>query len=426
MHALVRSLIVGLGALWGSIAAAQVADRESSSAAVVERSSAVAPSAIPVRDGGSTKNSNIPIGPYITQFGVGAGGANVSELYTTFTYGSMGYNIYGYGMQASVNIRVADDFIVPQITTVNFIKWLTYQTGAATTGTITGCNFNVWNTNPKGQLPGGQWATGPANAWIDNSWTGVYRVIDSDLTASNRAIIEARCHGAWVPVLPAGTYWLDASFSGTLTSGPWAPLKTVAGQVPPTGDPWNGLQSTSSGAFAQLYDTGNPLGSIHEPVDFLFEIQPTSCAGFCGPVTFCTSKTSSLGCTPGLSTTSSNASKSGAPSTTLKATPVPGGSGLPGILIYSKQPPVAPLLTPFGPLCLSNFARAGAFPSTPGGTTGTCTGVYSWDIAAIAAGTATIAIGDVLRIQAWYRDPGFPPPGDANFTNGLDGITIVP
>jgi hypothetical protein len=68
-------------------------------------------------------------------------------------------------------------------------------------------------------------------------------VIDSDLTASNRAIIEARCHGAWVPVLPAGTYWLDASFGGTLTSGPWAPLKTVAGQLPPTGDPWNGSMS---------------------------------------------------------------------------------------------------------------------------------------------------------------------------------------
>jgi len=47
-------------------------------------------------------------------------------------------------------------------------------------------------------------------------------------------------------------------------------------------------------------------------------------------------------------------------------------------------------------------------------------------LAAIAAGTSTILVGEVLRIQAWYRDPGFPPPGDANFTHGIDGITVVP
>jgi hypothetical protein len=173
MQGLIRSLVVGLVTLCGTVAAAQVADRDADPKATGVRSSAVASRASTVHDGNSAKNSTIPFGPYITQTGVGAGGANVSELYTTFTYGSMGYNVYGYGMQASVNLRVADDFIAPEITTVNLIQWLTYQTGAATTGTITGCNFNVWITNPKGQLPGGQWATGPANAWIANSWTGV-------------------------------------------------------------------------------------------------------------------------------------------------------------------------------------------------------------------------------------------------------------
>jgi hypothetical protein len=427
MHALIRNVLVGLATLGGPIAAAQIADRDASSAANGALSSAVASAASVDHDVGSTKNSGIPVGPYITQFGVGAGGANVSELYTTFTYGSMGYNVYGYNMAASVNMRVADDFIVGQTMSVNDISWLTYQTGAATTGSITGCNFNVWNTNPKGQFPGSQWATGPANALMFNSWTGVYRVIDSNLMASNRAIIKARCQGAWIPVLASGTYWIDASSGGTLTSGPWAPVKTVAGQVPPTGDPWNGMQSTSGGAFAQLYDTGNPLGSIHEPVDFLFEIQRTACLGGpCGPNTFCTSKTSSLGCVPSLTRSSPTASKSGAPATTLMASPVPGGPGLPGIVIYATTPPVAPISTAFGFLCLSGFARAGAFASAPGGTSGTCTGAYTWNVAAMAASTPTILIGDVLRFQAWYRDPGFPPPGNANLTHGLDGITIVP
>ncbi len=412
-------------AMFARPSAAQSADRDLGPASASRRASAAPPPSITVHNSGSTKAILVPFGPYITQTGVGAGGADVSELYTTFTLGAVGYNIFGHGMQASVSNRVADDFTVPgaQNWTVSTIKWLTYQTGAPTTGTITGCNINLWNTNPNGQAPGGQWTTGPANSFLTNNWTGVYRVVDSSLTTNNRAIIQATCNGAWFPVLSSGTYWLDASFGGSLTSGPWAPPKTNAGQVPPTGDPWNGLQSVSAGAFAQVYDTGNPLGSINEPSDFLWQVDGT--VG--GIVTsFCTSKTSSLGCTPTLVASSPNASKSGTPPSTLTATPVPGGAGLPGILIYAKTAPVAPIVTSFGFLCLSGFQRAGAFPASPGGTSGVCNGAYTWDVAVIAAGTVSIVVGDVLRIQAWYRDPGFAPPGNANFTQGVNALTVTP
>jgi IPT/TIG domain len=424
MQFLAWTVCVGCALLAGSSAASQSADRSVGAPSACARASVALPPLITSHNSGSTKAILVPFGPYITQTGVGAGGADVSELYTTFTLGAVGYNIFGYGMQASVNIRVADDFTVPaaQSWTVSGIKWLTYQTGAATTGTITGCNINLWNTNPNGQLPGGQSTTGPANVWLSNSWTGVYRVADSSLTTNNRAIIQASCQGAWVPVLGAGSYWLDSSFGGTLTSGPWSPPKTKVGQVPPTGDPWNGLQSVSAGAFAQVYDTGNPLGSINEPGDFLWQVEGTSA----GSVTsFCTSKTSSLGCTPTLTASSSTASKTGTPPSTLTASPVPGGAGLPGILIYAKTAPVAPIVTSFGFLCLSGFQRAGAFPASPGGTPGTCSGAYTWDVAVIAAGTASILVGDMLRIQAWYRDPGFPPPGNANFTNGVNALTVT-
>ena len=427
MHALVRNVLVGLGSLCGAVAAAQVTDKDTSSGSTGVRASAATPPAYTVHNGGSSKSAYVPFGPYITQTGVGGGGANVSELYSTFTLGAAGYNIYGYGMQASVNSRVADDFTVPagQFVGLSTIKWLTYQVGATTGGTITSMRLNLWNSNPNGQLPGGQSTTGPANSFQSNSWTGVYRVLDSGLTSINRAIIQVTCQGAWIPILGPGTYWLEASAGGTLTSGPWAPPKTKAGQVPPTGDPWNGLQSVSGGAFAQVFDTGNPLGSIHEPADFLWQLEPTTCLCSCA-FPFCTSKVSSVGCVPALTVSSCTASKSGASATTLTATPVPGGAGLPGILIYSKTAPVAPVATSFGFLCLGNFVRAGAFPSSPGGTSGTCTGTYTWNVAAIASGTSTINVGEVLRIQAWYRDPGFPPPGDANFTHGIDGITIVP
>jgi hypothetical protein len=430
MYELVRNSIVVLASMCGAVAAAQVADRDASPTPPGARSSVPAPPLHTVHNGGAPKAVFVPFGPYITQSGVGGGGANVSELYTTFTLGAAAYNIFGYGMQSSLNARVADDFTVPaaQTWTLQSIKWLTYQTGAASTGTITSMNLNLWNSDPTGQLPGGH-STAGGNQYQSHTWTGVYRVMDNALTSINRAIIQVHCSGAWMPLLGPGTYWLEASAGGTLTSGPWAPVKTVAGQVPPTGASWNGLQSTSAGAaFAQVYDTGNPLGSINEPGDFLFQIE-SICFTDCGSGSpFCTSKTSSLGCVPVLSSLfgSATASKSGSPASNLTASPVPGGSGLPGILIYSKSAPVAPVATSFGFLCLSNFARAGAFPSSPGGTSGTCTGVYTWNVAAFAAGTATISVGDVLRIQAWYRDPGFPPPGNANFTHGVDGVAIVP
>jgi hypothetical protein len=349
----------------------------------------------------------------------------VSELYTTFTLGSQGYNIFGFGMQSSLGASVADDFTVPaaQMWTVAHVKWLAYQTGAATSGSITSMRLNLWNTDPEGQLPGGQ-STAGGNQYQSHSWTGVYRVMDNALTSINRAIIQVQCTGAWMPPLGPGTYWLEASAGGTLTSGPWAPPKVVAGQVPPTGAVWNGLQSTSAGAaFARAYDSGNPLGSIHEPADFLWQIENLACV--CTPLTFCTSKVSSLGCFPSLTANGAFASKSGSPAATLTASPVPGGAGLPGILLYSQSFEVPPIATSFGFLCLSPFARAGAFPSNPGGTPGTCTGAYTWNVSAIAAGTPTIQAGDSLRIQAWYRDPGYAPPGDANFTHGV-GMGVVP
>jgi hypothetical protein len=429
MHELVRFLFVGLGALSGSVAMAQVADKNTSQASVEARTFVAATPIDTMHNTGSSKSSIlVPFGPYVTQTGVGGGGANVSELYTTFTLGSVGYGVFGYGMQGSLNTHVADDFTIPLAQNWFAIKpnWLVYQTGAATTGTITSMNLNLWTTDPNGQLPGGQSLSG-GNQFQTQAWTGVYRVQDTSLTSINRAIIQVTCGGAWLPPLGPGTYWLEAFAGGALTSGPWAPPKTVAGQVPPTGAAWNGLQSMNGGAFAPVFDTGNPAGSIHEPGDFLFQLDSGgTCVGPCGPRPFCTSKTSSLGCAPALTSSPGTASKSGAPASTLTALPVPGGPGLPGILIYSTMAPIAPLATPFGFLCLGNFARAGAFPSTPSGTSGTCSGAYIWNVAAVAAGTTTIAVGDVLRVQAWYRDPGFPPPGDANFTHGLDGITIVP
>jgi hypothetical protein len=146
----------------------------------------------------------------------------------------------------------------------------------------------------------------------------------------------------------------------------------------------------------------------------------------CAPRFFCTSKISSLGCTPTLTGTGSTVSKTSG-SYTITATPVPGGAGKPGILIWTKNGLLGtPLLTSFGYLCLNQFQRAGSFPASPGGTSGACNGTYNWPFQSIVAATGSIAPGNTLNVQAWYRDPGLSPPGNANFTNGIGVIVVTP
>jgi hypothetical protein len=147
-----------------------------------------------------------------------------------------------------------------------------------------------------------------------------------------------------------------------------------------------------------------------------------------GMTSFCASKPSSIpACVPTLSAASPMVSKSGGPPNAMIAGPVPGGPGKPAILLYSDTGLLAmPVTTAFGLLCLDKFKRLGSFPATPGGTSGTCSGAYMWDLAAIAVATPGITVGDDLFLQAWYRDTGFPPPGNANFTNGVGPIEVVP
>jgi hypothetical protein len=146
-----------------------------------------------------------------------------------------------------------------------------------------------------------------------------------------------------------------------------------------------------------------------------------------GPTTFCTSKPSSLpACVPTLSGAGATVSKSGLPLYSLTASPVPGGKQ-PGLLLYTRVGVLAPPAnTSFGFLCLDGFLRASAFALLPGGSKGVCDGAYAWDLAAISAYYGNIHVGDTLHVQAWYRDVGYSPPGNANFTNGYGPVVVVP
>lgn len=196
------------------------------------------------------------------------------------------------------------------------------------------------------------------------------------------------------------------------------------------GGPWPGSHQLGV-TYARHTVTVGASGTL------VIEVQPTS--GFAsvngiqldeggsggGLQTFCTSKTSSIpGCVPALDGPSAQLSKTaGSGSYDITAQPAPGGSN-PGILIYTTNGLLSsPASTPFGDLCLKQFLRAG-FAAVPGGTTGVCNGVYTWDFGQIVGGLATVTPGSTLHVQAWYRDP--PNGGGANLTQGIGPIAVTP
>lgn len=143
-----------------------------------------------------------------------------------------------------------------------------------------------------------------------------------------------------------------------------------------------------------------------------------------GAASFCTSKPSSLpGCTPTFSIPVTAVTKGGTQTINATAGPAPGFGNKPGILIFSKVGTTPGTNTQFGWLCLQSFLRAGAFPTLPGGTSGQCNGLYTWNLQTIVNGLPQLAAGNTTWWQAWYRDPTNPP-GGANFTNGQGPVAI--
>jgi hypothetical protein len=142
------------------------------------------------------------------------------------------------------------------------------------------------------------------------------------------------------------------------------------------------------------------------------------------PVPFCSSKPSSIpGCVPTFSAPAPTASVTGGPgSHDLTCGPIPGGNKV-GIYIYSANAlNPAPANTPFGQLCLAGLVRGAA--DLCGGTAGNCDGVLSWDFGGQLPSLSALDPGDVVSLQAWYRDPPSLP-GGANLSNGVR-ILIVP
>jgi hypothetical protein len=191
---------------------------------------------------------------------------------------------------------------------------------------------------------------------------------------------------------------------------------------------WNGWDAGTGPKFKRVLITGlNPFGGGFVDMD---DMQLDSGPGCAPPVTYCTAKVNSLGCTPAMSFsgTPSAAALSGF---TVKASNVRNNKN--GLLFYGVTGQSS---TPFqgGILCVNTPVRRTGATSSGGNPipANDCSGVYSIDMNAFAhsAGPPTplpalIVAGTVVDCQWWGRDPGFPAPNNTTLSNGLE-YTVCP
>ena len=182
-------------------------------------------------------------GPLVNGPNMGFGGADASILET-----ALGMNLFGFGHQIVLTRTIADDFTIPagQSWTVDSVTFYAYETTSPITSTITAYNYTVYDGPPN---DGGN-VVFSGNTLLNSSWSGIYRVLDYEIQATNRPIMANTVDFGGL-TLAAGTYWLEWQAEGSLGSGPWAPPIAVSGQIT-TG---NALQNVN-GVWQPALDLG--------------------------------------------------------------------------------------------------------------------------------------------------------------------------
>jgi hypothetical protein len=180
----------------------------------------------------------------------------------------------------------------------------------------------------------------------------------------------------------------------------------------------NALHITNDGVlYATIYlrdGQGNDLGSQPSfgTPDAFVKIEP---GDPCAPSVYCTSQTSTAGCTPSIGWT-------GTPSASAGSGFLITASGVQqsqfGLMIYGTNGPAA---NPFngGTLCMVAPLRT---PVQNSGGTPPCGGSFSLDFNAFIAGSTNpaLVVGAQVQAQYWSRDPGAP--GGSNLSDALSFV----
>jgi hypothetical protein len=305
-------------------------------------------------------------------------------------------------------------------TTVNRIaRW----NGAAWSPLSTGMDSNVFSL---ALLPGGQLIAGgsfqsaggiPANriaAWNGASWSalgsgmgpfGAVRAL-AVLGASGDLVAGGQFNTAGGVGASNIARWNGSAWSA-LGSGLDVDVRSLA--VLPGGDFAAGGNFTTAGGMPAARFAFHAAGAL--------------------PAAYCIAKLNSLGCLPAISS-------SGSPSATAGSGFSVHGSNVrnqkSGLLLYGLN---GQSTLPFqgGTLCVASPVRRTPGVSSGGSATGNdCTGVYTIDFNAFAAGSlggtppsALQTPGTVVDAQWWGRDPGFVSPNNTTLTDGLH-FTLCP
>jgi hypothetical protein len=181
-------------------------------------------------------------GPFITSFGDGPGGSDVSLLQNV----SLGMTTLGAGVQfvsPGPHNRIADEFEVttPGGWMIDNVVFYGYQTGSSTTSSFTGVNYRIWDGPPNDPGSNVIYGDTTTNRFESTSWTGVYRYAETAIGNTTRPVMEIVAE-ADLHLMP-GTYWVDWQLAGSIASGPWQPPITILGQAV-TG---NSMQLISTG-----------------------------------------------------------------------------------------------------------------------------------------------------------------------------------
>ena len=357
---------------------------------------------IPTPTTGGNQNASVQLhnnGTWITQTGVGFGGADVSEI-------EAGLNLYGVNVTQGV-ARLADDFTVPAATNWNLteLNWRSYMTNGGTGTSYTGATVQVWNGAP----PGGTVVAGDqtTNRYTSHAFSNVYRITAGTFGDTARAVIDIKVDLSWVPALSPGNYFLDIAVTGSGgTAGPWTNV-TV---------PWdntdNGLQF-----FNGVWNVTSQ-GQAGSPIDYPYEIEGTT--GCTGSVsTFCTAKVNSAGCTPSIGSTGVPSASAGSGFLVTTTNELDNKFGL---YFYSKTGAnnsvfQGGFLCGQPPLTRTSVQNSGGTPP--------CNGMYSIDFNAYVATGADPALvaGQQVWLQTWSRDPASP--STTNLSDALE-FTLCP
>lgn len=186
-------------------------------------------------------------GPYITHTGSGYEGNDVSVV-------EQGFGAFGYTASAEQGLYVGEDFTLEETTHISEMEFFSYLfIEDLPISKITAIHMVIIKGHPFLENGRVVWGDLENNILSETSFTGVYRVPESNHQNPYRAIMNVKAKIDYT--LPAGNYWILFTLvaNAPKEAGPSMVPVTIPG-VQKTG---NAIQYSSSGFWREIIDSEN-------------------------------------------------------------------------------------------------------------------------------------------------------------------------